>query len=69
MSSAMLKVHQDCYGFRYFCVFVDEASRWVVEYPMLEKSQVYGAYKLFEACFERVSGERVLHLHFDGGGE
>ena len=33
---------------------------------MLEKSHVYGAY---EARFERVSGERVLHLHFDGGGE
>ena len=60
---------RDVYGFHFFCVFVDEATRWIVAYPMLQKGHVYGAYKLFEARYERLSGERVLHLHFDGGGE
>ena len=60
---------RDVYGFHFFCVFVDEATRWIVAYPMLQKGHVFGAYKLFEARYERLSGERVLHIHFDGGGE
>jgi len=60
---------KDVYGFKFFCTFICEHTRWTAEYPLLEKGHVFGAYKLFEARFERLAGERILHLHIDGGPE
>ena len=60
---------KDVYGFKFFCTFICEYTRWTAEYPLLEKGQVFEAYTLFEARFERLAGERILHLHIDGGPE
>lgn len=57
---------KDIYGFRYFVVFVDEFSRYTVELPMISRSHLCDAYKLFEARAERVSGTSVVNLHADG---
>lgn len=57
---------RDIYGFRYFVVFLDEFMRYTVELPMVDRGQLYNAYKLFEARAERVFGCSVLHLHADG---
>ena len=40
---------KDIHGFRYFIIFVDEKSRYIFVYPLLEKSHVFPAFKLFEA--------------------
>ena len=60
---------KDVYGFRFFCTFICKYARWTVQYPLLEKNQVFGAYKLFESRSERRANERILHLNIDGGRE
>ena len=62
---------KDVYGFRYFCTFICEFTRWTVEYPLLHKNHVFGAYKLFESRYERRTsdGEKIVYLHIDNGPE
>lgn len=60
---------KDIYGFRYFCTFICEFTRWIVQYPLLEKSHTFGAYKLFATRYERLAGSPILGLHIDGGSE
>ena len=43
---------RDVHGFKYFVIFVDEKSRYTHMYPLLAKSDVFDAYKLFEARVE-----------------
>lgn len=62
-------LQKDVHGFRYFVVFVDEKSRYTFTYPLLEKSDVFPAFKLFESRTERLTGSSILHLHVDVGGE
>ena len=62
-------LEKDLYGFRYFCTFICEFTRWTVQYPLLHKNHVFGAYKLYEARYERLANEKVLYLHIDGGSE
>lgn len=64
-----LPVDADVYGFRFFIIFIDEKSRYTKAYPLLEKSNAFGAFKVFEARAERVTGNRIINLHVDGGGE
>jgi len=60
---------KDIYGFKFFFTFICEHTHWTAEYPLLKKRQVFGAYKLFEARYEKLAGEHILHLHRDGGPE
>ena len=60
---------KDIYGFRYFCTFICEYTRWIVQYPLLEKKHTFGAYKLFAARYEKLAGSPILNLHIDGGSE
>ena len=62
-------LEKDLYGFRYFCTFICEFTRWTVQYPLLHKNHVFGAYKLYEARYERLANEKILYLHIDGGSE
>ena len=62
-------LHRDVYGFRFFCVFICEFTRWAVVYPLLEKGHAFGTYKLYEARYERLASQSITHLHIDGGTE
>ena len=62
-------LEKDVYGFKYFVIFIDEKSRFTTVYPLLQKTDVFAAYKLFEARMERVAGCQILNLHVDMGGE
>ena len=58
-------LEKDLNGAKYFVIFVDEKSRFTTVYPLLEKTDVFSAYKLFEACMERVASSQILNLHVD----
>lgn len=60
---------KDIYGFRFFVTFIDEFTRYTVVVPLLQKSDVFNAFKLFEARAERVANAPIVNLHCDGGGE
>ena len=55
--------------FRYFVLFIDEKSRYMTVYPLLEKADAFSAYKFFEARVERLTNSRIINLHLDMGGE
>ena len=59
----------DVHSFRYFVIFVDEKSRFVSVFPLLDKADGFSAFKLFVARMERVVGSPLLNLHVDMGGE
>src|SRR5215469_3409741 len=56
-------------GFRYWCVFVDDATRFWSVYFLKQKSQTLEAFKAFKAHLELASGYKVKILHDDKGGE
>lgn len=60
---------KDVHGFRYFVIFVDEKSRYTAVFPLLQKSDVFDAYKLYEVRVERVTNLKIVNLHVDVGGE
>ena len=60
---------KDVFGYRYFAIFVNEKTRYMKVYPLLEKSDTFGAFRIYEARSERVTGAKIIHLHVDGGGE
>ena len=62
-------LNRDILGFRFFVVFVDEKSRFLTTFPLLAKSDVFNAYKLFEARVERLTGCKIVNFHVDIGGE
>ena len=40
---------KDVYGFRYFIVFVDEHTCYTSVYPLVDKSEAFSAFRIFEA--------------------
>lgn len=62
-------LNRDVYGFRFFCIFICEFTRWTAVYPLLEKGHAFGAFKIYEARYERLASEKILNLHIDGGPE
>lgn len=62
---------KDIYGFHFFVTFIDEFTRLTVVFPLEKKSDVFNAFKLFEARAERMGGpgNSILNIHCDGGGE
>ena len=60
---------KDVYGFRYFIAFTDEKSRYTHVFPLLQKSDSFGAFRTFKAQAERECGNQLLALMVDGGGE
>lgn len=57
------------HGHRYWVTFIDDCSRWLELYTMAKKSDVFAAFKLFQAVVERQTGRKVKCLHTDHGGE
>lgn len=60
---------KDVYGFHHFVTFIDKFTQWTVGFPILGKSDVFNAFKLFEARAERVKDCKILNFHCNGGGE
>ena len=57
------------YAFRYFVTFTDDFTRFTWVFPLINKSEVFAAFRLFEAMVERQSGLKIKVLHMDLGGE
>ena len=59
----------DVRGFRYWVNFTCEKSRFNWGYPLISKSDVFGAYRAFEALAQRESGCFINTLMLDNAGE
>ncbi len=53
----------------YYVTFTDDYSRWTYIEFLKQKSEVFGAYKRFEAWFNTQFGVRIKSLRSDRGGE
>ena len=60
---------KDVYSFRYFITFTNEKSRYTRVFPLLQKSDSFGAFRTFKAQAKRESGNQLLARMVDGGGE
>ena len=56
-------------GSRYFVTFVDDYSRCCAVYSIRQKSQVLQKFKEFEALVCNETGERIVSVRSDWGGE
>ena len=56
-------------GQKYFVTFIDDFSRCCAVYFMKQKSEVLEKFKEFEAITTNESGQRVIKLRTDNGGE
>lgn len=56
-------------GFCYFVTFVDDYSKFTVNYPMKCKSDVFVCFKAFRTKFERQLSTTIKKFRTDGGGE
>ena len=56
-------------GFKYWCIFVDDATRFWSLYFLKSKSETFQAFKSFKAYMELSTGHKVKILHDDKGGE
>ena len=53
----------------YFVTFIDDATRHTWMHPMKAKSEVFCCFKSFLAMAENVSGNKLLTLRTNHGGE
>lgn len=56
-------------GTRYLVTFVDHYSRYVTVYPITTKDEVFDRFKEYKAWAERLTGQKIVTLRTDGGGE
>ncbi|KAM1051317.1 hypothetical protein EV2_033841 [Malus domestica] len=72
------KIHSDVWdpspiasieGFRYYVSFVDETTRFVWLFPLMNKSEVFGTFVKFFAYVENQFNTKIKVLQSDGGGE
>lgn len=56
-------------GFKYFVSFIDDYSKMAVVYQMKLKSQVFECFVHFTQRAERETGNKLIDLHSDNGGE
>lgn len=55
-------------GYRFFVVFVDDASRLWSVYFLKHKSDVPQAFWAFKAVIENATGRKIKVLHYDKEG-
>ena len=53
----------------YFILFIDDYSRMTRVYFLKTKSQAFSEFKRFKSLVETQSGEKILMLRTDNGGE
>ena len=56
-------------GFKYFLTFIDDYSRRTWVYFLKLKSEVFDMFLDYKALVEKQSGQHILKLRFDNGGE
>lgn len=56
-------------GFRYFVTFITDKGRFMSVQLLRQKSDTFGAFKVFKAWAELKTGEKVKILRHDKGGE
>ena len=56
-------------GFRYYCVLVDQYSRFTWLYPLRMKSDFFSAFLHFQNLVERQLDSKIKIFQSDGGGE
>ena len=56
-------------GYRYFVIFVDDATRFWCLYFLKAKSNTLEAFKAFKAYIELATGRKIIGLQDDKGGE
>ncbi|KAJ8902617.1 hypothetical protein NDN08_005937 [Rhodosorus marinus] len=56
-------------GAEYWVTFTDEVSRLPKIYPIQRKNDVSEAFDEYMPYFERLSGQKVITVHSEGGGE
>ncbi|KAL4384136.1 hypothetical protein GQ457_15G014370 [Hibiscus cannabinus] len=54
---------------KYFLLFIDDYSRKTWVYFLKQKSEAFGAFKIFKALVEKESGFEIKSLRSDRGGE
>ncbi|THH17647.1 hypothetical protein EW146_g3206 [Bondarzewia mesenterica] len=57
------------FGMQYFISFIDDATSWKVVYTLHLKSQVFKAFKRYEAYTENATGFKMKSTQDDKGGE
>ena len=62
-------LNKSIYGLRFFIIFVDEKSCFTTVYRELQKADAYSAFLVYDARSERVTRQKIINLHVDGGGE
>ena len=60
---------QQLHHCQYYCIFVDDYSRFTWYYTLQHKDQLADAFKHFKARIENESGTKIKILHTDHGGE
>lgn len=56
-------------GCRYYVLFIDAASKWMVVYPIRAKSHVLERFKRYIQLVERQTSRKLKSIHSDNGGE
>ena len=56
-------------GYRYWVVFIDDATRYRMAYKLKKKSDTFAAFQAFKIFAEAQTGHRIKGLHEDKGGE
>ena len=56
-------------GYRWWVTFIDDMSRWMVVIPLRNKSDVFEAFKRFQAYAETQTGRKIKAFRNDKGGE
>lgn len=50
-------------GSRYVITFIDDHSKWTVDYTMHRKSDAFGCFKTYKTYAERHTGRKIYSLH------
>ena len=56
-------------GARYLLTFIDDTTRYVSEYTLEKKSDIFEKFVEYRTFIENQIGKLIKILHSDGGGE
>jgi hypothetical protein len=55
-------------GYEYIVRFIDEWTRYLTVYPMIDKSEVLEYFQQFRIHFEKQYDQTIKSVHSDSGG-
>jgi hypothetical protein len=56
-------------GYRYFVIFVDVYTKYLLYYPLVAKSDVYSVFHQFQTLVKRQFSLKIKYVQTDWGGE